>query len=78
MGQSCARVLDKWFLTGFCVPQDQAACGPCRIQCTHSLVSESIPRTQHQGRVTSSAPSATVQKTPCSWMSGWKTTPDGF
>ena len=72
------RALDKWLLTGFYVPQHSAACGPCRTQCTDSLASENIPKTQYQGRVTRSAQSAGVQKLPCSWMSGWKTMPNGL
>ena len=53
--------LDKWLLTVFCLPQHLAACGPWRTQYTGTLVSESISRTQFQGRVTRSAPSASIQ-----------------
>lgn len=37
-GHLIPKALDKWLLTGFCVPQHLAACGPCRNQCTDSLV----------------------------------------
>ena len=47
---SCTKALDKWLLTGFCVPQHLAARDLCRTQCTDSLAFLKEPQKQHQGR----------------------------
>ena len=77
-GLSCNRALDKWSLTGFCVPRDQAACGPCRTSAQTAWSVREYPQNIAPGHGHHKCSKCMCPETPLFLDVGIENPPDGL